>query len=484
MANPLTAAWDWLHGADLNAPGGTTEHKLFTYDDVGAAIRSGMLIHGPGATQAIERAWGVGEENNSAAFACLAAISTAFAEAPLRVYRGSATSNQIDPVIDHPLERLFERPNPYMSGPVLWSWVQWVKHVNGNAYLRKIRSGNPLTGNVVELWPISPLRIVPRTEKGSANFIDAYRYQYAPGKYEDIPPENIVHLRLGLDDRDLRVGLSPLLRLWREIAGDDEASAWQSTMLANGGAAGMLVIPPAGSTMTPAEAEALRDRIAARFSGDGRGKVGVLSPGSDMKQYGFSPDQMDMKALHRVPEERIAAVLRVPAIIAGLGAGLDRSTYANFREAREMFTEQTILPLYAFDAATITHQLLPEFTNDRALVAAFDIANLRALQDDQNALYTRMDKAVLTGWVLPNEARAAVGLPPMDGGDVPMPKPQPFALPGGKARPVYEIKAGDVANLPELLQALVDLAEPDFERQMQEHFDRQHAHVRRALTGS
>jgi phage portal protein BeeE len=197
-----------------------------------------------------------------------------------------------------------------------------------------------------------------------------------------------------------------------------------------------------------------------------------------MKQYGFSPEQMDMKALHRVPEERIAAVLRVPAIIAGLGAGLDRSTYANFREAREMFAEMTILPLYGFDQATVNTQLLPDFTNDPRVSTAFDITDLRALQEDEDKKYARLNIGVQGRWVTKNEARADVGLSPIEGGDTIEAPAAPMLPQGQKARTI-ELKADEITA--DTLQALVELAAPGLAEELTDYFDGQRRRVKRAL---
>jgi hypothetical protein len=135
----------------------------------------------------------------------------------------------------------------------------------------------------------------------------------------------------------------------------------------------------------------------------------VLSPGATLHALGFSPEQMDLKVLHRVPEERISAVLGVPAIVAGLGAGLDRSTYSNFREAREAFTEQKLLPLWRQLAAEITLQLVPDFTDDRLVIADFDTGEIRALADDENEKATRLKTLVDAGILTKDEARAELG---------------------------------------------------------------------------
>ena len=105
----------------------------------------------------------------------------------------------------------------------------------------------------------------------------------------------------------------------------------------------------------------------------------------------------------------------VPAILAGLGAGLDRSTFSNTREMGEMFTERKLVPQWRADAAKLNVSLKPDFTDDRDITIQFDIKNVRALQEDENAKYERLQKATAQkAWMTRNEARTEIGLDPLE----------------------------------------------------------------------
>jgi HK97 family phage portal protein len=388
---------------------------LPSYQDYGAALTVGTLVSGPGASD-IGAGWR-GNTNNSAVFACLQAIGTAIAEPELQLYRVQAGEKvEVD---DSPFADLMRRPNPHMSlDTLLWYLASCLK-VDGNGYWHKLRAGDPLTGNVVEVWPISPTRIVPVTAKGSPNFIDVYRYHLAPGVDVDLPIENVVHFRTGLDDADHRLGAAPLKRLVREVSSDEAATKYADRLLMNFAAPGLSVEwPDTAAPISQELAEEIKHRIQSAYAGDNVGAVSVMSPGAKLSSHGFSPEQMDLKALHRVPEERISAVLGVPAIVAGLGAGLDHATYSNVAQAREAFTEMCLIPLWRAIAATITLQLLPDFTSEKNAVVDFDISEVRALADDENAKAVRLDILVRSAQLTLNEARAQQGLDPLEGADV------------------------------------------------------------------
>jgi phage portal protein BeeE len=279
----------------------------------------------------------------------------------------------------------------------------------------------------------------------------------------------------------MRLGLSPLKRLVLEVSSDQEATRFSDALLGNYGVPGLVVTTRPMSRWMRRRPWRSRRTSASLWEQEPRQRRGVTN-GATGEQFGFDPQQMNLESVHRLPEERISAVLRVPAIIAGLGAGLSRATYANFREARAMFTEQCILPLYRFDQRVINQQLRPDFTSDRRIYAAFDTTDVRALQEDEDSKYARLDAAVKTGWIEADEARADVGLPPRGFSIAPAP-----ALPAAaKSLDVLaEIKAGGgFERYPELMAAMVELAQPGFEAELDEFFDSQRKRIKRKIIGA
>jgi hypothetical protein len=137
-----------------------------------------------------------------------------------------------------------------------------------------------------------------------------------------------------------------------------------------------------------------------------------MSGAMNVEKLSFSPKDLDIGLLRRVPEERVSAVLGVPAILAGLGAGLERATYSNAKELREFFTENKLIPLWRMIGEEITQQiLLPDYQEGSNMSAEYDFSEVRALQTDVNELYVRMNVGVQGGWITVAEAREKVGLP-------------------------------------------------------------------------
>lgn len=445
-------------------------------------------------------------DGNSAVFACLMAIAMASIEPPLTVYRKAKKGTQLDPQPDQPLQDFLNDPNPWLDMLEIRFWLAWAKHCDGNAYLLKVRSGSSTAGNPVELWPISPNRMKPWTEKGSNNFIDSYQWARVGTVPEYVPPENVIHFKLGIDDRDPRLGLSPLKRLTREIMSDAEATRFADALLRNFGIPGLVVeIPKEAPPMAEDQILNLKAKISAAFGSENRGGVGVLTGGALMKQFGFSPEQLNLKGLHDVPETRIAAVMGVHPGIAGLGTGIEQAAnFASMKQVRENFTEVKLIPLWKMDEAKWNKHLRPDFVSDPNIVIAHDLGDVRSLQEDEDAKWTRVVAAYKEGILTLDQALSLIGeekaggedgdkrkgstpgpLPGATGplGALPVPGRPPAALPvPGKALEALEAK-NMLESWPDLMQGLVELAVPAMVEDFDRLQDTRRRRVKRELLG-
>jgi len=172
-------------------------------------------------------------------------------------------------------------------------------------------------------------------------------------------------------------------------------------------------------------AQQIKSRMRAEFGDGNQGGIAVLSAGAKVTQFGFDPQSMSLLSIHKHCEERIAAVMNVPAMVAQLGAGLEQaSQFSNFHEAREMMTENTLVPLWQSDGETLTGQLLGDFSARADEVLMYDLDRVRALEQDITTKYGRLQIAVKGGWMTANEARAMVGMSPINAKDQQVPLTQ------------------------------------------------------------
>ena len=344
-------------------------------------------------------------ESNSAVTSCLQVLGISFSEAVLEVCTKDDKGDKMT-VPNHPLTLLMRRPNPYMSGDVIQNYIINAMHVHGNAYLLKQKNE---AGELVSLYPLMPSMVTP---KGSeTELITHFEYETEQETFK-IDNKEIVHFKLGLDPNNHKQGYSPLKTVLREIFGDESAGQMATALLSNMGVPSVMITPKDDFGLSEEEAKQIQMTYQQKVSGRNKGKPLVISGQMQVERLSFSPKDLDIGLLRRVPEERISAVLGVPAILAGLGAGLENATYSNARELREFFTENKLIPLWKMVAEEITQQvLLPEYDTSNVTYAEYNFSEVRALQTDHNDLFTRMNVGVQGGWVTVGEARSAVGLP-------------------------------------------------------------------------
>jgi len=350
-------------------------------------------------------------EGNSAALACLNVLGTAFSEPPLKVYVKTQEGEEY--VENHPASILLENPNPNMTANLMNNYIVTSVAVYGDAFILKLRND---AGAVVQLIPLLPEMV--EVKGNDEKLITKYQYKQK-GNTLDILPEDMIHLRERIDPRNHRRGLAPLRSVMVEILGDAAASQMGAALVKNTGVPSVVISPKNDLSMTSDEAENIAEVFGRRFGGENRGRPLVISGGEvDIQTLSFTPKDLELGKLRYINEERISAVLGVPAILAGLGAGLERATYSNAKELREFFTEQKLIPMWNHFANEFTKQLLLEdFETNPAYCFKYDLSDVRALSQDEDATMVRIVQGYNAGFITVNEARQANQLPALDNGD-------------------------------------------------------------------
>jgi len=350
-------------------------------------------------------------EGNSAALACLNVLGTAFSEPPLKVYLKNQEGMEY--ISNHPAEQLLQNPNPNMTASLLNNYIVTSVAVSGDAFILKLRNES---GAVIQLIPLLPEMV--EVKGNTEQLITKYEYKQK-GNTMTILPEDMIHLRERIDPRNHRRGLAPLRSVMVEVLGDAAASQMGAALVKNTGVPSVVISPKNDLSMTSDEAENIAEVFGRRFGGENRGRPLVISGGEvDIKTLSFSPKDLEIGKLRYINEERISAVLGVPAILAGLGAGLERATYSNAKELREFFTEQKLIPMWNHFANEFTKQLLlQDFEDNTDYCFKYDISNVRALSQDEDATMQRVVTGFNAGFVTVNEARQANQLPTLDDGD-------------------------------------------------------------------
>ena len=308
----------------------------------------------------------------------------------------------------HDVLSLLEKPNQFYSGRLLRMAAALSYNLDGNVYFLKIRNKQL---KPIELWYIPHWMIEPHFPESSTKYIDYYNYS-PQGINIPVDPSDVIHVRFGIDPYNTRKGMSPLKSLFREIFTDDEAANFSASLLRNMGIPGLIISPGSDNVAaTPADVEAIKKKFKEKFGRDCRGEPLIMTTKTDVKQFGFSPGDMDLSKLREIPEERVTAILGVPAAVVGFGTGLQQTKVgATMKELREAAYEDCIIPMQNLFADEINTQLLPDFEeNLDQWKIDFDLSKIRVLQEDENAKAERMRGLVKDAVVTQGEARRELG---------------------------------------------------------------------------
>ena len=319
--------------------------------------------------------------------------------------------NVINP--DHDMALLLRRPNAYYGGTTLMMATVISLLYDGNSYWIKIRDSKY---KPKELWYVPHWMIKPvGTEQ---EYVDHYEYS-VNGKTYKLDPDDIVHLRYGLDLENPVKGMSPLKAVMREIFTDDESGNFVASLLVNQGIIGV-IISPADNSAPIQDVQSVKEYIKKEYTGTRRGQPLVFSGPTKVEKLTFSPSEMDLGKLRNISEERISAILGVPAAVVGFGTGLQQTKVgATMRELRAMAWENGIIPLQRLMAESLEVELLTDYETDlRRYKVEFDNSAVKVLQEDEDKLYDRYNKGVMGGWLMVSEVRARLGWKIYKGQDI------------------------------------------------------------------
>lgn len=312
----------------------------------------------------------------------------------------------VEEVTNHPLVTLLNNPNPFTSRGQLWASVVMDLQLAGNAYLLKARGQ---FGNVAELWRLRPdrVRIIP----SKTNYIEAFEYTVGQETIK-FPAGDIIHFKdpNPLDDY---YGQPPLMAAMDWVSIEHYQSSFLRTFYEKGGTGPGSVLT-VKSKMLPEAKEEIRDRFRRTFGGsNGFHEMLILdNTDSSYTQMGLDRGLRDAlpKEIEAMSSSRITMVFGIPGSIIGLLIGYESSSYANKRADWQVLWDIKMTPLMSDLDDALNLYLVPEFAGVDEV--CFDLSDIRALQEDEDALQERARKNFQVGLWSWEETRAATGVTP------------------------------------------------------------------------
>lgn len=314
----------------------------------------------------------------------------------------------ITEVPNHPLVRLLNAPNPLMTRGQLFATLVMDRYLAGNAYLLKARG--QLLGNTMELWRLRPdrVRIIPNATNSG---IEAYEYGSGPSM-QTFAAKDVIHFRTPNPVSDW-YGQPPMMAAMGYVTISSYMVGFLRKFFEQGGT-GPGSIFSVSSKLTPEAKEEIRDRFRRTFGGSSGWHEMLILDNTDTKfeQLGLDRGLRDAlpKEISAEVQSSISMVFGIPGSILGTLIGYESSSYANKRQDWQVLWDIVMTPLLGDMDDVLTVSLCPEFAGiDEVL---FDLSDIRALQEDEDALQERARKNVAAGIWLWEEGRIATGVDP------------------------------------------------------------------------
>lgn len=343
---------------------------------------------------------------NELAYACVMEKATSLPDAPMRVYGPDGMG---DPREEHPLRQLLANPNPVLTEYELWELTSIYLDLAGIAFWEIVTDR---ANRVTELWPLRPdkVRIFPMR--------DHYEYGYLIGQSRLVDLGRDVISFTYPNPTSPALGQAPMRAANRAVHLDNEATDFVKALLQNHAVPGVVIETEqkVDDTLT----KRLTEKWLERFSGHLRGTPAFLQKGMKVHTLGLNLGELEFPDLRTISESRICAAFGVPPILVGAKVGLDRSTFANYAEARRSFWEETLMPLQKRFTQRIVKELMPrvEGVRPRRSVVRFDNSDVLALKESEKDRWDSALLAVRAGAITINQFCRRVGLPTTSDGDV------------------------------------------------------------------
>src|SRR3546814_661926 len=120
---------------------------------------------------------------------------------------------------------------------------------------------------------------------------------------------------------------------------------------------------------------------------------------------------MDTGGARDVAEERVCALLGIPAAVVGFGAGLQQTKVgATMQQMSKQAWENGVLPFCRLAADELKRSLLSQFGKVDGLDVFWDTSDVPAMQEDEDQKAERWGKIFEAGMVQLYEAREALGM--------------------------------------------------------------------------
>jgi HK97 family phage portal protein len=317
---------------------------------------------------------------------------------------------------DTPLARLFDiNPNPTTTPYRLIFGMMADRAIYDVAFWLKVRGEDRIGGGrgpVLGLRRVSPRRLQPL----DGDWLDVDRFRlHGRNGYLDVDRQDLV-IFPGYDPEDESAsGASPIEALRLVLAEEWAAAQYREQLWRNGArTSGYIKRPASAPEWSGPARKRFREEWQAQYAGDGpnAGGTPILEDDMEWLPAGVSPRDAQYIESRKLTREEVAAEYHIPPPFVGL---LDNATFSNITEQHKQLYQDTLGPWTVGAEEEIVLQLVSEFADPSTTYVEFNYAEkLRGSFEEQAE---GLQSAVGRPYLTPNEARARLNLPGVDGGD-------------------------------------------------------------------
>lgn len=345
---------------------------------------------------------------NSAAEACVAAISQTVASMPLQHWR-MLSNGGMELIKTSPAAKVLRKPNRYQSRADFILNLLRHELYDGNGVAVAERKA----GNIVGLHLVPSASATPHVAPNGDVFYSVQSKNYlmpsspVDGMENYWPAEDVLHVRMQTPRHPL-IGESPIVAAALAVEAGNAIAGHMANFFSN-------MTRPSGylrspKLIKPEVAEALRAKWEEAYSKENSGRIAVLMDGLEWQGMSITSVDAQLIQSYKMTVADVARVFRVPLSIIGESGG---QTYAT-TEALIRHWLSTGLG-FVVEHLELALDALFDLPPDEFI--AFDVESL--LRADFAARIDALTKGITGGLFAPNEARAKEGLAAAKDGDEP-----------------------------------------------------------------
>ena len=326
----------------------------------------------------------------SAVYAAVEMISNALAELPILI--------KVDGIVDteHPFNHLF--CNNLMSKYVLIKQLVWdILIMNGNALLYIRRDSRGVAKELIYCKP-ADTQIMYNESTRDLYYLNQ---KVAKGRIE---PKDMIHLyknsQDGINGRSIISYAKKVFDL-SKFTDSSASNYYQSGCNVNG------ILTITGNP-TNEEVEKIRMNWRKLHSGDSASGLAILKGNMNYQSVGSSAAESQMLEARLFNVSEIARFFNISPVLLG---DLSKSSYNTIEAAQLEFVQHTLYPFIVMFEEELNRKLCHR-SNVR-----IDFDETFLVKSDKSVQANYLNTLVGGGIISVNEARASLGLNPIDGGD-------------------------------------------------------------------